>query len=80
MPLHTIAMIHTHPNKRTSEPDDPGDIVAAGQFKKQLGVPVLYTISKEGIGKYVAGAPHGSQEENSLTFPNAAKDGCGCPQ
>ena len=79
-PPNTIAMIHTHPNERTSEPDDPGDIVATNGFKKQLGIPVLYTISQKGIGKYVAGARRGTQEETSLRFPNAATDGCGCPK
>lgn len=81
IPENTIAVIHTHPNKRTSEPDDPGDRAAATAFHRMRpDISAIYTISKKGVGKYVPGAKKGTQEENSLNFPNASTDGCGCPK
>jgi RHS repeat-associated protein len=81
IPANTIAVIHTHPNARTSQPDDPGDVAAANLFHKmEPNINALYTISKKGIGKYVPGAKHGRREESSLNFPNVGKDGCGCPK
>lgn len=63
-----------------SRPDDAGDMAFANAFKQEFSVPTIYTISESGIGKYEAGERRGTQEETSLTFPNAAKDGCGCKQ
>jgi hypothetical protein len=40
----------------------------------------LYTITYKGVGKYIPGAKQGTQEESSLDFPDAGKDGCGCPK
>ncbi|MEO8379706.1 MAG: RHS repeat-associated core domain-containing protein [Acidobacteriota bacterium] len=81
IPANTIAVIHTHPNARTSQPDDLGDVAAANLFHKiDPNINALYTISRKGVGKYVPGAKRGTQEESSLNFPNAAKDGCGCPK
>lgn len=81
VPANTVAIIHTHPNKRTSQPDDPGDVAAAVAFNKQFPeIAALYTISKRGIGKYVPGQHRGTQEETSLKFSNAGTDGCGCAQ
>jgi RHS repeat-associated protein len=81
IPDNTIAVIHTHPRNRTALPDDPGDVDAAKAFHQlRSDINALYTISYRGVGKFVPGARRGTQEETSLRFPNASKDGCGCQQ
>jgi len=48
--------------------------------KDDASINALYTISQKGIGKITPGAKKGTQEETSLNFPNAAEDGCKCPE
>jgi RHS repeat-associated protein len=75
-PTNTVAVIHTHPavGGRTQEPDDAGDRAVA----RATGVPI-YTITKQnGVGKFDPVTGHGSKEEPSINFPNAAKDACSC--